>query len=263
MPAQKYQGLAVKRDSETRSSTYTYYGSRSEMETLAAAHTIGETGSFGVLKSLKLRFKEDTVWECELNYELSSDGSEVEPPDCSWGAKSCRLRGSMLSRPLEAHPRYRTCWNHFLFARNGIGAPPAWHATATDTLIPTADRENFYWARHANFADEGFVLLAGPTKPGIDSFDTAVYTVTETARFRSASTAGTMVAEKLNRIGAPTQTFGNPNGNWKCDDAEVSWSGKYWLAKLTWTRSGTDDGWDEDLYGSGGNNGNSGGSGNA
>ena len=82
------------------------------------------------------------------------------------------------------------------------------------------------------------------------SFDTAVYTVTETARFRTASAAGAMVAQKLNRIGTPSQTFGNSNGNWKCEDAEVSWNGKYWLAKLAWTRSGSDDGWDEDLYGS-------------
>ena len=88
------------------------------------------------------------------------------------------------------------------------------------------------------------------TKAGIDSFDTAVYTVTESARFRTASAAGAMVAAKLNKIGAPSQTFGNSNGNWKCDDAEVSWSGKYWIAKLTWIRSADDSGWDSELYGS-------------
>ena len=250
MPSQEYQGLSVTRDSEGRTSTYTYYGSRNEMETLAAAHAIGETGSGGRLKELKLRLKEDTIWECELVYELSADGSSVEAPDNSWGAKSCRLRGGMLSRPLEAHPDYRTCWNHYLFAADDVNTIPDWYDTATDTIIPANDRDNYYWAKHPDPDADGFTLIAGPAKPGIDSFDTAVYTVTETARFRSASTAGAMVARKLNRIGTPTQTFGNSNGNWKCDDAEVSWNGKFWLAKLTWTRSGDDDGWDEDLYGS-------------
>lgn len=253
MPAQEYQGLAVTRDSEGRTSTYTYYGSRSEMETLAAAHTIGEIGNGGRLKELKLRLAEDTVWECELVYELSADGLSVEAPDYSWGAKSCRLRGGMLSRPLEAHPAYRAKWNHSLFAKSGISALPLWYADATDTTIPAADRDNYYWAKFTESPGDGFVLLAGPTKSGIDSFDNAVYTVTETARFRSASAAGAMVARKLNKIGTPSQTFGNSNGNWKCDDAEVSWNGKYWLAKLSWTRSDNDDGWDSELYGSAGN----------
>lgn len=258
MPEQHYQGFAATRNSDGRTSTYTYCGSRSEMETLAAAHTIGETGSRGRLASLKLRFREDTVWECELNYELGTDGLDVEPPDSGWGAKSCRLRGGMLSRALEEHPDYRAKWNHYLFARSGTTALPSWHETATDTRIPEADRENYQWTKYPDSARSGFVLLAGPAKPGIASFDTAVYTVTEVARFRSASAAGTMVAAKLNRIGAPAQTFGNACGSWKCDDAEVSWNGKYWLARLTWTRSADENGWDEDIYGDGGNSGESG-----
>ena len=253
MPEQQYQGLAVTRDSEGRTSTYTYYGSRSEMESLASAHTVGEVGGAGRLTSLKLRRREGTIWECELAYELNADGTSADAPDNSWGVKSCRLRGGMLSRPLEAHPDYRTMWNHYLFAASGITAVPAWRATATDTLIPAADREKYAWGRYLADAPAGFRPLAAPTKPGRDSFDTAVYTVTETARFRSASTAGAMVAAKLNKIGAPVETFGNSGGDWKCDDAEVSWRGKYWIARLTWTHSGDDAGWDADLYDSVGN----------
>ena len=251
MPSQPYQNLAVTRDGEGRTSTYTYCGSRSEMETLAAAHTIGEAGSSGRLKELKLRHKEDTIWECELVYEVNADGSAVDAPDRSWGARSCRLRGSMLSRPLETHPEYRAKWNHFLFARSGITAIPAWYEEAADTLIPAADRDKYFWFRDPGAADDTLVLLAEPTKPGIESFDIAVYTVTETARFRTASAAGAMVASKLNRLGTPSETFGNSGGNWKCDDAEVSWNGKYWLARLSWTSSANSDGWDEDLYGDG------------
>ena len=77
------------------------------------------------------------------------------------------------------------------------------------------------------------------------------YSITETAKFRSARSAGRMVAGKLNQIGRPEEDFGmTPSGyNWKCDDATVSWNGKYWLATLTWTRSGNNKGWDTDFYG--------------
>ena len=60
-----------------------------------------------------------------------------------------------------------------------------------------------------------------------------------------------MVAGKLNQIGRPEEDFGmTPSGyNWKCDNATVSWNGKYWLATLTWTRSGNNKGWDPDTTG--------------
>ena len=252
MPQPQYQGLSIERDGEGRTTAYTYHGSRSAMETLAASHTIGEVGSAGRLKSLKLRHRGDTIWECELVYELSADGTSVTAPDTDWGHKSCRLHGGMLSRPLEKHPEYRMCWNRYLCARIGVNAVPAWHTTAANELIPAADRDNYVWTGSAA-APDGFRIVAVPLKPGVESFDTAVYTVTETARFRTAAAAGAMVAAKLNRIGAPAETFGNSGGNWKCDDAGVSWNGKYWLARLTWTRSGEDDGWDGDIYGSAGN----------
>ena len=95
MPQVQYQGLSIERDGEGRTTAYTYHGSRSAMETLAAGHTVGETGSAGRLKSLKLRHKQDTIWECELVYELSADGSSVTAPDTDWGHKSCRLHGGI------------------------------------------------------------------------------------------------------------------------------------------------------------------------
>ena len=245
-----------------------YQGARAEMELLASGGTVGSDGvvsSGGVVGSGGIIFGSGTIvgsrrsarvnqvspniWECEIREETAADGNSSEPPDTGWGKKSCQLHGGMLSRPLEACSGYRTKWNHYLFASGGITTVPTWYATATDDIISGADLKKYAWGKGAADCPAGFVKLAAPTKPGEESFDTAVYTVTETASFRTAAEAGAMVAAKLNRIGAPTETFGNSNGNWKCDDAEVSWNGKYWLAKLSWTRSGDDDGWDGDLYG--------------
>ena len=91
-------------------------------------------------------------------------------------------------------------------------------------------------------------IIRSPKYPGVDSYDVATYSITESARFAHSNSAGKMVANNLNRIGAPDVTFGIKGGNWKCDDASVTWSGKYWIATLTWTRSGDSRGWNRELY---------------
>jgi len=77
------------------------------------------------------------------------------------------------------------------------------------------------------------------------------YTIEETAKFSNMSRAGAMVTGKINSIGTPSKTFGITGGNWKCDDATVSYRDGAWFATLTWTRSGNDKGWDKDLYNQG------------
>ena len=132
---------------------------------------------------------------------------------------------------------------------------------SSELLAPPDYRDTYRWVKNLSEMPEGWEAVMAPSKPGAESYDVAVYTVTETARFRTASAAGAMVAGKVNKIGTPTETFVSDTGgwNWKCDGAEVSWSGKYWLARLTWTRSGDENGWDEDLYGDGGGDGDDGG----
>ena len=245
-----------------------YQGTRAEMEMLASGGSVGSGGvvsSGGIIfgsgtiigprRSARVSQVSPNIWECAIREETGADGNSSEPPDTSWGKKSCQLHGGMLSRPLEACSGYRTKWNHYLFAKDGVTAIPAWYETASGgaTIADSGAKMNYAWGKSVSDCPEGFKAIADPTKPGEESFDTAVYTVTETARFRTASAAGAMVAAKLNKIGTPMEDFGLTGGNWKCDDAEVSWNGKYWLARLTWTRSGDDRGWDPDLYGSTGN----------
>ena len=251
----KFHSITTASDTDGSTTVCTYHGSRSEMEALAAAHHIDEADEYGWLKSIRVYPREGAVWECEFKYEAPDDWASISSPPRDWGRKSCHLRGATLSRPLESHPGYRTRWNHCLCAAPGTSALPGWYSGAVDTLIPAADAGKYCWCRSAAEApyDENgrWSVLAAPAKPGIDSYDLATYTVIETARFRSASRAGRMVAGTLNRLGTPDNTFGISGGRWKCDDAEVSWNGKYWIARLTWTRSGDDSGWDTDLYGSG------------
>ena len=252
MAGDKYHGFSVSSDTDGTRTSYVYHGTRSEMEALAAEHSVDETGPDGWLRTIRVYQREGAVWECEFRYEAPEEWASISVPSRNWGSKSCQLRGAMLSRPLESHPEYRTKWNHGLCAASGTTELPSWYEDATDTAIPAADVARYCWCRSASEIpsdeDGRWILLAAPAKPGVTSYDVATYTITETARFRSASTAGRMVAGTINRIGSPSSTFGITGGNWKCDDAEVSWNGRYWLARLTWTRS-DGDGWDEELYG--------------
>lgn len=252
MNGDKIHSITVSRAPGGITTTNVHHGSRAEMEALAAAHRIDETSDAGWLKSIRLQPGGDGVWECEFKYEGAEDWEIVTVPDRGWGKKVCRLRGATLSRPLETNPNYRTGWNHCLCAAPGTDALPVWYSDAVTTLIPSADAGKYCWCKDpAEAPYDGGVRwrqLAAPLKPGVESYDLAVYTIIETARFRSASQAGRMAAGALNRVGAPSDTFGIAGGSWKCDDAEVSWNGKCWTAKLTWTRSADGADWDADLY---------------
>ncbi len=252
MGSDRYHGFKVSSDIDGTTSTFVYHGGKSEMEALAAEHRIDEAGESGWLRSIRVYQHDGADWECELKYEAPEEWTSISKPERKWGRRNCQLRGAMLSRPLESHPGYRTCWNHRLCAAPGVSTRPAWYESATDTAIPAADADRYCWCR--TFAepphdDSGaWRVLAEAVKPGVESYDLAAYSVVETARFRSASAAGRMVGDVLNRIGTPANTFGITGGSWKCDDAEVSWNGSCWIARLSWTRSGDDAGWDADLY---------------
>ena len=251
----KFHSITASSDGDGSTTVCAYHGTRSEMEALAAAHHINESDEYGWLKGIRVYPREGAVWECELKYDAPNDWGSVSVPPRDWGKRSCRLRGTTLSRPLESHPAYRTRWNHCLCASPGTSGLPDWYENATDTRIPAADANKYCWCRSSADAprdDDGrWTVLAAPAKPGVESYDTAAYTVIETARFRTAARAGQMVSDTLNRFGTPENTFGISGGRWKCDDAEVSWNGKCWVARLTWTRGSGGSNWDTDLYGSG------------
>ena len=247
----KYQSRVREMTSDGETSTVIYYGSQAEMEALFRDHKINEAGEDGRLKNLRLYQASGDIWEIEFRYERY-DGTSATAPDTSFGKKSAHLGVAMLSIPLENHPGYRAHWNHYLFAAPGTTTAPLWYLDRTDTLLSQEEYQSYRWGKSLADCprDEAgpWMPVCEPGKPGRETYDVATYTVTESARFGSADQAGRMVANRANKIGTPAEDFGLTGGNWKCDDARVEWTGKYYLATLTWTRSGDAQGWDTDLY---------------
>lgn len=236
------------------SHSYTILGSCEEIFALQdGAYAKGNNiPGMGRVTSSILSQKGGKIWALEITCTGSSDGSSVEEPNTAWGEKSASLDGSMLSLPLETAPGYRTNWNHYLFGHPEINSVPAWWDTARDPILNDKQSQCYAWGMTINdipvINGVKWHILANPAKPGVSSRDIGVYTITETAKFKTSSAAGSMVAGKLNKIGFPDTTFGISGGNWKCDHATVAFQQNKWLATLTWTRSGDDAGWDRDLY---------------
>lgn len=53
-----------------------------------------------------------------------------------------------------------------------------------------------------------WIEAASPTKPGVEYYDLACFVVTESAKYRTASAAGSAVSKNINKIVNPGNDFG-------------------------------------------------------
>ena len=248
----QFQSREYERTNDGRALRIIYQGTLAEM-TGKAESPDSETGYR--FSSARITQKSGAIWQCELRYSTGADGSDIsDPDDLAYGKKSCEMKASMLSMPLESHRKYRTNWNHYLAAKPGVTAVPGWWATAQDALLSGSDAVKYAWIKTTGEtpvdpkSGKRWNLLKKPQKPGMETYDMATFSVTERAKYQTAAKAGTMVKNMLNRTGKPCETFGIDVGNWKCDSCDILWNGKYWWATRTWTLSGGVDGWDPDFY---------------
>ena len=249
----KFSSRQFEQDQDSITNTIIHTGNYEEVRELADSVRPGSgVDDMGTLSSVRIYQEGPQIWACERTFTTDHEGNYTNKPNTVYGKKSAQLRGSMLSLPLKKHPNYRTCWDHFLVASQSTTNLPSWWETATDTLMNASDSTKYAWIRQLDSlpTDSGgrWHVLAEPEKPGVEYYDYATYTITETAKFRSARQAGNMVANLLNHIGTPIETFNITNGNWKCDDANIFYDGRAWFANLSWTLSGDADGWDPDIY---------------
>jgi len=237
--------------------TVSWIGTKEEITEFSREEIPGQaSNSDGTLDSVSVYQEGPNIWVCERRYTTDPDGNSFEKPNQVYGKKSAQLSCSMLSLPIEGKKGYRKKWNYYLMAAPGVSAVPGWWETATydSSELVGADAQKYAWCKSLSEApvdSKGrWQKLKSPQKPGVDSYDLATYSITETAKFKSARAAGRMIGNIINQIGKPTEDFGmTPSGyNWKCDGASVSYNGKAWYATITWTRSGDNKGWDTDLY---------------
>ena len=228
-----------------------YAGSRALMQQYKSEHPLGEVTANGTLISSELYQEGGKIWCLSLEYQSTSDGSEVEPPPSDYGEKSVSLHGGLLSLPLESMKNYITAWNHYLAAAPGVKEVPGWWETAKDPVLDDDTSQKYAWIKSLSeipvTGGKRWHILKDMVKPGVESVDMATWTVTETVKVRSYKDGVTLCKDRLNKIVAPIYSP-KVTGNWKCDDVNLDWGGKYWLVTMTYTLSGNEKGWDTDFY---------------
>lgn len=280
----KYQSRTVQRDGNTTNTELTFYGSMADL--LALEGNAFRDPLFGYayevegsVKSTRLTQADGDIWELTVSFTTDAvDVTLMDSPDSyEFGKFSASMSSTTMSMPLETHRRYRTQWNHFLCAATTTAGPytgtlPDWYFTATgltDNMRMGSGDVYFKWVRDVAelqttedingtlyywfvIRDPYIQDSNGVKHKTVDSYDEVYYTVTESAKFRTAEEAGKYAENTLNKIGAPSNQFNLTWGNWKCDSVSIQWTGKEWKMQLTWTHSGDYLGWNDTLYDYGG-----------
>lgn len=117
--------------------------------------------------------------------------------------------------------------------------------TSDGTELDGAPKGGFFWK-----------CIASPTKPGVEHWERHTYQITEYGEYHNEQSATWVCDILLDRYRSEpllgdfglSEMLSGSGWNWKCDDANVEYNGKHWVATLVWTLSGDNDGWDQDLY---------------
>ncbi len=179
MPYTKYQGTQKNLTQDSTVTTETWIGTRDEMETMAATAVSDES------KTARVYQDSGDFWCCEITTTAITGGTpetggQIDLP--------VSLRGGRLPLPLEKAPKYRTQWNHYLFAKKGSTSVPSWWNASRSATDP--DPEKYRWGESiSDIPGDGWFVLKSPTKPGVTTFEVAVYVVTESIKCNSATTS--------------------------------------------------------------------------
>ena len=250
----RYKTRTVSAAEDGITSSITFQGTREEMENMRWSNPPGseyydgnDDNVGGRIKCVRVYQDEGPLWCCELQMTTNQHTQVTRPPDISYGTKSATLECGLLSMPLESHPNYRIHWDHHL-AGNGTDTIPAGWEDATDTYISD---KRYRWVSSPDELPQGgtWKILKKASKLGVTGYEVSTYVIRESVRCKTSQQAGRICANAMNKIATPDNDFGITGGNWKCDGVSIRWTGQYWLATLTYTRSGDEKGWDQDLYG--------------
>ena len=247
-----YQSKTKSKTSNEQKYKITYYGKESEVNSLISTLQIGTSEAEGCYLTSwnKSQYGAD-LYQIELEYtQTFQSGQFSNVPSSVVGKKSATLSVRNIQLPLENLENYLMNWNHYLIGRaedetEYIETPDWWETADYQFNIPVADRENYRWITSISELplepdSDGlyWFIVQKPQKPGVQYYDFAVFVVTESAKFRSATDAGNAVSKSINTIVSPSNTFGISGGNWKLDETSVSWDGSAWIGTSVYTHSG-------------------------
>lgn len=250
----KYQGREQSKSKNTQSYKQTWQGTQTQINgVIANLPVIGAfvTGK-GYMTSYRKSCDDGPYWSVEVEYTIQKDNDFDNSDDAVVGKKSASLSARSIQMPLESHKLYEARWNHYLIGK-GVTTTPGFWSSAKNTILTGQNNQDYMWIKslserptQPDSNGNYWQVLQQPTKPGVDYYEIACFVVTISAKYKSPNSAGNAISKSMNKITSPSQDFGL-GGEWKYDDASVSYNGKHWIATSTYSRAV--DEWDKDLYG--------------
>ena len=249
----KYQGQEISRDRNSKTYKETWIGDEASIDgKIAQLNIYAFYAGKGYLRSWRKSQDAGPHYQLEVEYGESFGNSTAYSDEVVTGEKSAQLSTRTLSMPLETAPNYFTRWNYNLASKNGL-PQPTWWQSAVNLEIPLVDVKNYMWYKSPSELDRdaGWALIDGceMQMPGVESYDLSYFVVTVSAAYRTSSAAGSAIATAINTVTQNFQYDFGLGGEWKLDDATVSYQGNKWIGTNTWTRAV--DAWDGRLYAGG------------
>ncbi len=156
---------------------------------------------------------------------------------------------NVQEKPLEEHPNYAVCWNHYLLKHQAASsAPPSdWDSTTslkTASVFGNDEFHEYLWSDTGVDLPANFSIVEERTK----SFDTWFSCEPQVIRSRTYGSYSSAVsaASALVKKEAPAKKFGIGGGSWLRLPGTVSQSGREYIVEdiYIWKP----DAWDSEIY---------------
>lgn len=274
-----YKGFVQSRTAENLQTTQTWQSTEQKLSSMIDNHTsgwwIGMSGTYGNLDKITFKQEEGPFWHADLQWNRPlSGGVIINIGDVSKPTES-QLTISMIEMSLKTLPNYSPIWTYYFAERSDNTI----NYDMTDLLAlsgayrqqndPTNTNKKVRWLRDksqlpdSEWADaaSGMVdwrILYDPTKMGIDYYLVPTYEITEYAKHSSKENAAWSMSTRSGKLKFPQNgDFGlearypttlSGGRRWLCLGGDISFDGKYWIARCTYRWANDENGWDKDLY---------------
>lgn len=280
-----YKGFTQTRTNENLQTVITYQSTEQKLNNMitgvnhsVSGWNIGMSGVYGNLDKITMKQEEGPFWHADLQWNQPlNNGIIITTGDRAKPTYST-LQVSMMQRSLQELPNYAYIWTKYLAKRSDNTSLPtstallALTGTAMETNDPTNTDPTLKWINdktdlpETEYDDEGnelkWSIAYKPTKLGRDYYVYPVYQLTEYARHSSSGNAAWSMATRSGRLkfpqngdfGLEKKFFPNdasatpPKYHWLCLGGDLSFDGKYWVARCTYRWSPDASGWDQDMY---------------
>ena len=280
-----YKGFVQTRTAQNLQTTITYQSTEKKLNDMitgvnhkTSGWYIGMSGDFGHLDKITMKQEEGPFWHADLQWNRPLSAGVIITTGNSKKPTESQLTVSMIEMSLETLPNYATIWTKYLAQRsdNEVSVTKeqllALTGAARVDSDPTNNCTTLKWLNDKSDLpdpqpdDNGDIqtwsIKFEPTKLGIDYYLVPTYEITEYAKHGSRNDAAWSMSTRSGKLKFPqngdfglesrypasADAQGRTGRRWLCLGGDISFDGKYYIARCTYRWANDPTGWDNDCY---------------